>query len=218
MKKTDLLLSVVAAISLTMLIAFFFWKLHSNAQLKQQLETKSRELKEARSRLRLLEQLEQRQQEWLQKEESLNKMVPRGEKQPLSLIKTLIGIGGEIGLKNAVFNIGGTKNQANLLPGQTSGSANLQGALPENLSGYQSGQTQMPAADQGSTGLEPLPIPIEIEVSFEATYLQALDFLKKAAGIERVVAVEGITIERKKEILPYQKISLQLVAYAFAQQ
>lgn len=67
----------------------------------------------------------------------------------------------------------------------------------------------------------PLPPGLDslrLEMSFEGVYSQALDFLKRAERIERVVAVEKVEIERKKEILPCQKVTLELVAYTFLNQ
>lgn len=221
MKKTILFINLTLAAILTLLVLFFFWKLHSNSLLKQGLEAKRRELKEAHSHIRQLEKLERERQGLIQKEESLNKMAPAGEKQPLGLIKTLIAIGSEIGIKNATFNIEEEegKKQTGVSTGQTSGAEapNLQEDLSENVP-YQTGQAPMLPTTQTSANLQPQPMPLGIEINFEATYLQALDFLKGIAGIERIVVVEGIVMERKKEILPYQRVSLKLVTYTFLNQ
>lgn len=189
MKKAGFFINLAAAALLTTLVSFFFWKLYSNSRLRQQLELKKEELKELRSRGRRAGESER--QQW----ESLNKMVPTGESQPLALIKTLIHIGGEIGLKNAVFSIKEVKKQPDVSMGQT-----------------------FAAPQQASAGPQLLPRPLDIEINFEAAYLQILGFLKKLMDLERIVAVKGILIERKKEILPYQKVTLVLVAYTFLNQ
>lgn len=187
MKKAGFFVNLTAAALLTTLVSLFFWKLHSNSQLKQHLEVKKGELRELRSLGRRTGEPEQRRRELL------NKMVPAGESQPLTLIKTLIHIGGEMGLKNAVFSIKEAKKQPDLSIGQTFG-----------------------APRQPTAGPQLMPRPLDIEINFEAAYLQILGFLKKLADLERVVAVKDILIERKKEILPRQKVTLELAAYTFS--
>ena len=50
-------------------------------------------------------------------------------------------------------------------------------------------------------------------MNLEGEYGQLLLFLEAISGLERLFSVESIEIERKEEILPRQKITLQLAAY-----
>jgi Tfp pilus assembly protein PilO len=52
----------------------------------------------------------------------------------------------------------------------------------------------------------------------QATYPQLLDFLKELMNLKRVVAVEKIEVRRDEKALPYQRISINLVAFTFAKQ
>ncbi|TAN62309.1 hypothetical protein EPN16_01910 [bacterium] len=178
--KNAIAFSVIA-----LLFACFLWQIRANISLKQELNTKKDEFKEAKSASRRLKKLQQQIQGLEGREKTVNSMVPRNEQQPLGLVRTLSGLAADTGLKNAAFTIKEGK------------------AAP---SGAQAMETPLPAGI-GS---------LRVEMSFESALSQALDFLKRAASIERVVAVEKVKIERKKEILPHQKVTLELVAYTFS--
>lgn len=169
---------------IALLFACFLWQIRANISLKQELNTKNEEFKEAKSASKRLKKLQRQIQDLEEREKTINNKAPRNENQPLGLIRTLNGLAADIGLKNAVFTIKEKKSSDSQLQA-------------------------MPAA---------LPLGINslrLEMSFEAALAQALDFLKMAAKIERVVAVEKIEVARKKEILPHQKVTLELVAYTF---
>jgi Tfp pilus assembly protein PilO len=59
------------------------------------------------------------------------------------------------------------------------------------------------------------PSPVAFQMKAEASFAQLLSFLKGLNGLERVVTVEKIEISRQTEILPYQSVVLELVAYSF---
>lgn len=201
MKKTGLLVNSAILILLILVISFCLWQLRENVSLRQELDKKGQELKDVESNSRHLEALKKQNQDLSYKEEAIKRKVPVNEKQPISLIKTLTVIAGETGLRKAVFSIKEMASQGG------SASARSLGQPP--------GQTLASPTTQGSTGL-PMGIkPIEIGVSSEATYLQALSFLERLMNLERVIVVDELTIERKKEILPYQQVSLQISTYSF---
>lgn len=174
--------NAIAVSVIALLFACFLWQIRTNISLKQELNTKKEEFKEARSASRRLKKLQRQILALEEREKTINSMVPRNEQQPLGLVRTLSGLAADTGLKNAAFTIKGGK------------------AAPSDA------QAPLPA------GIDSL----RLEMSFEAALAQTLDFLKRAAGIERVVAVEKVEIERKKEILPCQKVTLELVAYTFS--
>jgi hypothetical protein len=61
------------------------------------------------------------------------------------------------------------------------------------------------------------PQPVHFVMKFNATFPQALKFIKELYGLERIVSVEGIEMSRNKEILPYQSVTLNLAAYYFTE-
>lgn len=67
--------------------------------------------------------------------------------------------------------------------------------------------------EQSVASLESKVKTIKIETNFEATFFQLLSFLEKLMQLERIVAIEQIVIKRQKDILPYQKVSLELITY-----
>jgi len=66
-----------------------------------------------------------------------------------------------------------------------------------------------------AVNLEKNLIPLYFEMKFETTFPRLLEFLKELTNLERIITVEKLDIKREKEILPNQKITLDLVAYVF---
>jgi len=54
-----------------------------------------------------------------------------------------------------------------------------------------------------------------LQMSFEADFQQLIKFLERISKLKRLVFPKTIHIERSEEILPRQKITLQLTAYYF---
>jgi Tfp pilus assembly protein PilO len=50
----------------------------------------------------------------------------------------------------------------------------------------------------------------------EGNFTQVLNFLEEVNNLERIVVLEKIEIQRRKEFLPYQKIFMNFVTYAFS--
>jgi Tfp pilus assembly protein PilO len=61
------------------------------------------------------------------------------------------------------------------------------------------------------------PVPVYFEMKFDASFAQVLKFLRELNGLERIVAVEKIEINREVNILPYQSVVLDLVTYTFTE-
>ena len=175
-----------------------------NAALNTELVKKKEEYKKAKSAGNRLEKLKEQIQGLADQEESLIRMAPLDEKQPFGLIRIISGLAGETDLKNIVFSIKGPKDLSADSAAEQVPSANEQ--QEADMSG------QLPADVQA--GIK----PINIEINFEGTFAQSRAFLKKLLNIGRLVVVEQINIERSPEILPYQKVSLELVAYTFTKQ
>lgn len=184
--------NAAVAVAIILLSFLSISGLKLNTRLARELALKKSEHKEARSAGKRLKALQKQVQDLEQKEKTIGIRVPAHEKLPFILIRTLTAIAGEAGLKKPAFRIDET----------------------DETQAQQITQQDAPAV-QGDTGALPGPKPIKLQMSFEATYQQALSFLEKINNLERVVKVEQIKIERKKEILPCQKVSLQLVTYTF---
>lgn len=71
------------------------------------------------------------------------------------------------------------------------------------------------SSGQTAVSSENKPESINLKMDFEGSFPQLLKFLQKVASLERIVKINSISIERKKETMPYQKISLDLVTYTF---
>jgi Tfp pilus assembly protein PilO len=202
--------NVLVVSLMVLLFACFLWQLRINLSLQQELNKKQEEFKEAASASKRLKKLQRQMQELEEQEKTINNKVPRNEKNPLGLVRTLTNIAADIGLRNAVFTIQESKK----LEQEVMSLAQQQEGLNEDTS---SPPKVLPAFSQGQSASPPPagPSALKLEMSFAGTYAQVLNFLKRAAAIERVVAVEAITMERKRETLPYQQISLRLITYTF---
>ena len=199
MKNRTLLIQIAMATPAILIISLFIWLFRANFNLRERLNQKSAELKKAGITSRNQYQSGQDSQGLEEKKETINKRVPRGEKYPLELIKTFTRIGEETGLKKMAFSIKEAKDK----PLDT----------PTTSAGYIEGSRTGPAAPTRSGPSKTGLTPIEFEMKFEAVYPQLLSFLQKLMQVERLVTVNQIEIERKKELLPYQQITLQLTTY-----
>ncbi len=215
--KGLLIKNAAAASAIVLLFICFVWQVRVNTSLRQQLSVKKAEFKEAKSASSRLKKLQRQIQYLEEKERAINNQAPAGEKQPFDLVKTLTSVSADIGLRNMTFTIKGPEKPAQAGEGAMTVTQQQEG-LEEDSSGAQENQAQIAETQTYAAAPATGPVPVKLELSFEATYPQALNFLKRVSGLERVVAVESIKIGRKKEILPYQKVSLKLVAYSFPAQ
>jgi len=168
-------------------IFVFVLQLQSNLVLNKELNAKKEELRDAQTASRRMEDLERKGQELKQKENKMKKQVAIGDTQPLGLIKTITGLASKIGLRKIGFEL--KADSANAAKGKS-------------LLSFSAGSG---------------PAPVYFQMKFDASFTQTLEFLKALNGLERIVTVERIEIDRKTEILPYQSVILNLITYSFAE-
>lgn len=217
MKKIGLVINLVVLVVLMAAAGLLAWQLKGNGELNGRLEKKKNELSEAQSASRRLEELEKKVWELKRQEESIYKKVSLNEKQPLALVRKLINIGIEIGLKDFTFDIkekssAGQKEAVFSGAGMAGHSGVLSaGANPEISS---QPETQNPPFNSTELAIQPLNFAME----FVGNFTQLCTFLEKMSGIERIIAVDGIRINRDEQLLPYQKFSLELLTYTFPEE
>lgn len=216
-EKKNLLAAAPFVATAVLLAVFFIWQVKVSVVLNRELNSKKKEFKHAEAASKHLRQLERQISDMKQKGEQLYKIVPVNEKEPLGLMKMLIRLAGQAGLKNITLNV---KEKA-----VSSEQDAQQGAQAEQEAGQAAVDGQ--GAEQPAPAVEEYPgqdvaaaqtvivKPTYLEMEFEGGFTQALGFLEKLARLDRIVKVDRISVERKKEILPYQKVSLDLVAYTF---
>ena len=193
---------------LAVCVGLFLFQLKKNMAVREEYNTKNGEFKDAKAASKRLEGLERQTSELKEKEDTLEKRVPINEKHPFELMKQFIKLGGEAGLREITFNI------AEESSGDTSGGAS---GAPPPQGGGKFGKPQ--GAPKVFKPVSEVDLnPIDISLSFEGTYTQTLSFIKKIAALERLVTVKDIQIERKNDKLPYQEITMNLVAYTFIKQ
>lgn len=231
MKRTDVLIIFILITVLIILIAFLFWQYKDSFNLKRQLEEKNTELEKAQVVSRRVEELEKQNEELRQKEGILYSRVSIDEKQPFSLIRKILSIGNEIGLRGMSFDIKeksekeqkdsqglikGPPNKALAEEDMSGSGAMPHRSLTEGEGALMPGARQAPQPVKSQEASKAGPKPLYFQMEFEGTFLQFLDFLKRVSNLERVVTIDTLEIKRSKELLPYQKATLQLVTYTFS--
>jgi Tfp pilus assembly protein PilO len=180
MKKTlARTVHIIITIFVVASVGAFAWQLKTNTGLRTEFDKKEKDLEKARKASRHLESLSKKSQQLGNELNLLNKRVPKGQQQPLDLIKTITEAANRIGLRNPVFNV----------------------------------KTASSLVDPSPVALGQDAESLFFEMVFEGTFSQTLDFLKTLSELERLVSVEKMQIERGEDILPRQKVTLNLVAY-----
>lgn len=189
--KNFLRILIIAAIFSILFGSFFAYEFYRNASLKEELMTKTEQVAEARQVKTKTEQL-QEEVKALEKDLAvIDKQIPCDEPFPFGIVKTLLGVGESLGLKNINFSF--TDNT-----GET---------FPINASFAKSG---------GSIPADSLEAAAKhIRMDFECPFAQLVSFVSKLSKLDRLVLVENVDISRSEDIIPNQKICLDVVAYSF---
>ncbi len=163
----------------------FVLQLQSNQKLNEELKAKKTELAEAQSASRKMQELEKKSQELKQEERRIKRRVAVNDSQPLELIKVVTGSASKIGLRNIGFEL---KTASAVAPKDNSPAA---------------------SSAQGD------PVPVYFQMKFDSAFSQAVKFIKELNELERIISLEKVQISRKKDIIPYQAVTLDLVTYFF---
>jgi len=190
MRKKELVLFTIIALFFIVILFATLWQLKVNRSLKKQLSSKNEDLDKAKKANQRLEELEHQLQLLKQKEAQLNKVVPPGEKEPLSLIKSIIRVSADIKLSLKSFT------------------------LAKNASTVNAAGTPDASGAQGIANITPL----YLEVNFEATYPQVIVFLEKIKKLTRFVDVTEIILKGDNVIVPRQAVTMKLTTYTSIKQ
>ncbi|MCX5708942.1 MAG: hypothetical protein NTY14_08270 [Candidatus Omnitrophica bacterium] len=188
MKKWLPLLMWLGMGLVALLVVFFFiLQMQSHQTVRKELDAKKEELKEAQTASRKMGELEKKSQELKLKENKMKKRVVVGDIQPLGLIKTITGSANKLGLRKISFEL-------------------------KSVSALASKDSKPVLVVPGSG-----PVPVYFQMKFNSTFSQTLKFLGDLKDLERIVTVEKIEIDRETSTLPYQPVTLDLMAYYFAE-
>ncbi|MBU1997977.1 MAG: hypothetical protein ABIG46_03215 [Candidatus Omnitrophota bacterium] len=216
MKNSVLIVTLVIVALILGLAIFSSWKYKDNANLRLVLKGKKEELKKTEATSRKVEELKKQSQELKRSEEKIYTMVPVGQEKPFKLIKEISLLAASLGLKSLEFNLPSENGQDENKDVSLGGSVNSAGSSQP--------QGHAPGADVSLGGANPnprvnlskdAPKPIVIEMSCQATLDVLVNFLNKVGNLERLVNIQKMVIERDGEILPFQKISLELITYYY---
>lgn len=202
--------NTLLAVGMLSLMSTCLWQVNTGLSLRNALAEKKAELKEAQKTSKHLKKIERLALDLEEKEKVILQKAPLGEQHPFSLIKALTVLADEIKLKNTAFRV--KEN----LPGATASAQSQAAVLPNDA--MTEDIASQPSVDGIQFQSQPSPVGLQslpFEMRFDSTYLQLLKLLQKIHTLQRVITVEQIKVERKKELAPFQKITLLLTAYSF---
>ncbi|MDD5669029.1 MAG: type 4a pilus biogenesis protein PilO [Candidatus Omnitrophica bacterium] len=214
-KKTDILITILLGLGVVASISVFVLVMNKHIALSNELKEKKKDYQSAKSSSRQAEQLELKAAQMQEKELELGKMIPINEQQPLSVIKSLTRLGGEVGLRDVSFSISSVSQQMS----PASQNSGAPGAVSGG-GGFPGGGGQMPGgfSPPKMAAVSPTePVKSYLEMTFTSEYPQIKQFIKKIGTLPRIITVDGMKIERNENLLPQQTVTLYLVVYTFNQ-
>ena len=180
-------LIIILWIGVSIFVTLFGIEFKKNRHLVKEKKEISKEIEKANVSKRRLTTLERELKFLYEKLKSVSKKIPQDERELLEFLKKLSIIGEAIGLNNLEF----TYRKENASSKNTESSPYFSSAPSSNLQ------------------------PIYIEATFECEYPRLVYFLKKIYEAEELVVVNGVSVERDKDILPQQRVKLKLTIYTF---
>ena len=188
MKSFKIIISVIAFCFLVA-AAFLTKAIIDNKSLQVEKAEKEEKIMEAKRAQRRLGEFQQEIERVKEETARLEARIFKDKKMPTRLITELSRLGNQMGLRKIEFVYKTDKDEE---PSPIE-------AIAVQAIGSQSSVVE----------------PLLIEMNCEGQFVPLLSFLKNLLDLEILVSVEGLQIKRQKSILPRQKISVQLVTYAF---
>lgn len=197
------------------LVGFYVLMILQSRSLQKEEHQKKEELTKIKEAQQKLDALEKEVAHLRKGQEGVYDLVSLNETNPLKLIKTLTLLGAELGLEKMEFVSEEKKEDGNIASAPPSNNMTattgmgLQGRGKDNspVSGSASGNGVKSSNDSL------VFTPLLIRMTFEAPYTQLFLFLEKIQTLKRVISIEEIQVNRAEKILPYQEVTLRLVAY-----
>lgn len=190
-----LIAGIVVSLSLCVLQINIFY---SN---RKQLDEKENRLTQLDALQTTLGRIEQQLAQRKLLEDRLFKMIPKGTASVFDLMHELTSIGTAMGLRNIAFGI----------EDKAEDTSQQKRARSRNLR----------RIDVRKEKIKPKILEQEVDVhyfamDFDAGYQETAAFLNRLLELDRVVLVEKAQIQRQKDILPRQHVTLTLVTYSFS--
>jgi hypothetical protein len=165
----------------------FFWQLNAKSRLNVQFEKAKKEAKQAQKDMRRVLELKKDPTRLEDRAAENSQKIPPFELVPSGLMRQLFETGTELGLKDIRFD------------------HELNTVLDENQI-----KKKMEFMQTYSSA------KIELEyfiMHFKAGFQELYSFLHRLYAFDRIVTLERITVERRKNILPDQEVSMVLITY-----
>ena len=188
MKGFKVIITILISLFVCILILFFF-SLRINTFLKKEIKGIEKKISQARKMEKNLSKLKKEIAKLQKEMVKMERVIPINEIKPLGLIKDLALIAKEENLENVEIYC---QDKPKSSPFDV-----------ENSLKKKSSKDNLKVVSLGVT------------LTFEGEYRNLLSFVKKIFHLERAVLIDGVWIERDKNILPRQKIKLELITYTF---
>jgi hypothetical protein len=188
MKKNAFKIAVgIMAGSFFLSALLFFWQLNSKIRLNAQLEKTKKDSKQAQKDMRRVFELKKDPTRLEDRAVENSQKIPPFELAPSGLMLQLFAAGTELGLKDIRFD-----HEIN---------TKLDDDQLERKLEFQQKYSSA---------------KIELEyftMYFKAGFQELYNFLRRVYTLDRIVTLERITVERQKDILPEQDVSMVLITY-----
>lgn len=197
---------IAGIVVLAGVVGLLVWQLRVRKAVRQDLEKSTAELKESATMSMKLTQLEKQIEVLKRKEEALYRQVPAQEQYPHRLLKALSAAAENAHFSGVMFSVKSNRAVSDNQPGQEEAPAMVDpGADP--AAGKKGGERAGKSIGKGTAR------EIYLQMECDGDFCALLEFLDAVNAMERIVKVGRVTVERRKEIHPRQKIILDLVAY-----
>jgi Tfp pilus assembly protein PilO len=188
MKKNAVKITIgIMAGSFFLSAVFFFWQLHTQIRLNAQLEKTKKDSKQAQKDMRRVFELKKDPTRLEDRAVENSQKIPPFELVPSGLMLQLFAAGTELGLKDIRFD-----HEIN---------TKLDDERIKNKLEFQQKYSSS---------------KIELEyftMYFKAGFQELYNFLRRVYALDRIVTLERITVERQKNIMPEQEVSMVLITY-----
>jgi Tfp pilus assembly protein PilO len=171
----------------------------NNVKLQAQRGEKEDQLQNLKKSKRVSETMQEELVQLKLEAAKIEKKIPRGDEMSFGVIKEIYAVGEKIGLRNLTF----TLNDEVI-----AGAGAMPAVKPKR---NKNNNNPAPAVNASSVAIKITPLTI----SFECQFVRLISFLEKIYQMDRVVTVVDVKAQRIIDILPYQKVTLNILSYNF---
>ena len=191
-----------------------FLEYKETSRTRKELKNKSQKLQELNKAERKIKFLKKKKISLHLEKMNLEEQIPLNKVESLSSIKNITVLAAKSGIKKIEF-ISSQETEDKKM-GTFSLRKSFSGSSLQNgSSAFTSSSTQSFRGTASVSNNLFIIRPRFIQVNLECNYSNLVSFLREVLKLKRITSIESIKIKRMKNILPRQKVTLNLVTYTF---